>query len=46
LFIHGIKNTLLYVQLEEALFHGEQDFISKVAQTEKEILSLVDAGFQ
>ena len=42
----NIKNTLLYVQLEEALFQGEQDYISKVAKTEKEICSLVDAGFE
>jgi integrase len=42
----NIKNTLLYVQLEEALFQGEQDFISKVARTEKEICSLVEAGFE
>src|SRR4030066_878683 len=32
--------------LEEALFQGEQDFISKVARTEKEICSLVEAGFE
>ena len=42
----NIKNTLLYVQLEEALFQGEQDFISKVARTEKEICSLIEAGFE
>ena len=41
----NIKNTLLYVQLEEALFQGEQDYISKVAKTEKEICSLIGAGF-
>ncbi len=42
----NIKNTLLYVQLEEALFQGETNYISKVARTEKEILSLVDSGFE
>lgn len=42
----NIKNTLLYVQLEEALFQGEQDYISKVARTEKEICSLIEAGFE
>jgi len=42
----SIKNTLLYVQLQEALFQGETNYISKVARTEKEILSLVDAGFE
>ncbi len=41
----NMKNTLLYVQLEEALFQGDQDFISKVARTEKEICALVEAGF-
>jgi hypothetical protein len=40
------QNTLLYVQLEEALFQGEQDYISKIARTEKEICSLVEAGFE
>jgi hypothetical protein len=30
----------------EALFQGEEDFISKVARTEKEICSLIEAGFE
>jgi integrase len=42
----NIKNTLLYVQLEEALFQGETNYISKVAKSEKEICSLVEAGFE
>ena len=42
----NIKNTLLYVQLEEALFQGEDEYVSKVAKTEKEICSLVEAGFE
>ncbi len=42
----SIKNTLLYVQLEEALFQGEHEYISKVAKTEKEICSLVEARFE
>jgi integrase len=42
----NIKNTLLYVQLEEALFQGETNYISKVAKTEKEICSLIEAGFE
>ncbi|MCW4011151.1 MAG: tyrosine-type recombinase/integrase [Candidatus Bathyarchaeota archaeon] len=42
----NIKNTLLYVQLEEALFQGETSYISKVAKTEKDICSLVEAGFE
>jgi hypothetical protein len=42
----SIKNTLLYVQLQEALFQGETNYISKVAKTEKEICSLVESGFE
>ena len=41
----NIKNTLLYIQLEEALFKDEIDYISKVAQTENEALVLIEAGF-
>ena len=42
----NIKNTLLCVQLEEALFQGECEYVSKVAKTEKEICALVEAGFE
>jgi hypothetical protein len=42
----NIKNTLLYVQVEEALFQGECEYISKVAKNEKEICALVEAGFE
>lgn len=42
----NIKNTLMYIQLEEALFQGETNYISKVAKTEKEICSLIEAGFE
>ncbi len=42
----NIKNTLLYVQLEEALFQGETIIFKKVAKIEKEICSLVEAGFE
>jgi integrase len=42
----NIKNTMLYIQLEEALFQGEQDFTSKVAKTEKEVCDLIEAGFE
>jgi hypothetical protein len=42
----NIKNTLLYVQLEEALFQDETNYISKVAKTETEICSLIEAGFE
>jgi hypothetical protein len=42
----NIKNTLLYVQLEEAIFQGETNYISKVAKTEKDICSLIEACFE
>ena len=42
----NIKNTLLYIQLEEALFQGEREYTSKVAKTQREICTLVDAGFE
>ena len=41
----NIANTLLYVRLEEALFEGNCQYISKVAKTEQEICTLVRAGF-
>jgi hypothetical protein len=41
----NIKNTLLYVQLAEQLFKDHQEFISKVAKTEKDVCGLVEAGF-
>jgi len=41
----NIKNTLLYVQLEEALFKDEIDYISKVAKTEAEACVLIESGF-
>jgi integrase len=42
----NIKNTLLYIQLAEELFKDQQDYISKVARTEKDACALVDAGFE
>ena len=42
----SIKNTLLYVQLEEALFQGETEYISKIAKSEKEICKLIEVGFE
>lgn len=42
----NFKNTELYVQLDEALFQGETEYISKVAKSEKEICSLIEAGFE
>ena len=42
----NIANTLLYVQLEEALFQGEAEYVSKVAKTEAKSATLIDAGFE
>ena len=42
----NIKNTLVYVQLAEELFKDQQEYVSKVAKTEADICSLVDAGFE
>jgi len=42
----SIKNTELYVQLDHAYFEGEDEYISKVAKTQKEILFLIDQGFE
>ena len=42
----SLKNTELYVQLQEALFEGEDDYVSKVAKSEKEIAQLIEAGFE
>lgn len=41
----NIKNTLLYVQLAEELFKDQQEYVSKVAKTEKDACQLVEAGF-
>ena len=43
----NIKNTLKYVQLEEALFkeHNEQ-FICKTAKTIEEAKKLIESGFE
>ena len=42
----NIKNTLVYVQLEEAIFDKKNDgFVSKAANTIEEVCKLVDAGF-
>jgi len=42
----SIKNTLIYVQLENALYQKFDDgYVSKVATTVEEVCKLVDAGF-
>jgi len=42
----NITNTLLYIQLDHALFQGEVDYVAKVAKNEKEIFALIEAGFE
>jgi integrase len=43
----NIRNTLAYVQLEEAIFEkGSDDYISKAATTVEEVCKLVEAGFE
>jgi hypothetical protein len=41
----SIKNTLKYVQLAEELFKDQIEYVSKVAKTEGEACTLIDAGF-
>jgi hypothetical protein len=40
------KTKSEYYVMQKALFHGEAEYISKVAKTEKEIYSLIKAGFE
>jgi len=43
----NIKNTLIYIQLEEAIFKREDDeFICKAARTVEEAKMLIEAGFK
>ena len=43
----NIKNTLKYVQLEEALFKEQnEEFICKVAKTIEEAKELIELGFE
>jgi len=35
----------MYVQLVEELFKYQQEYVSKVAKTETDVYTLVDAGF-
>jgi len=41
----NIKNTLRYVQLAEALFQRDEDFICKATTTVDEATLLIEAGF-
>ncbi|MEM2352374.1 MAG: site-specific integrase [Thermoproteota archaeon] len=43
----NIKNTLIYIQLEEAIFRSQEDeFICKAAQTVDEAKTLIEVGFE
>jgi len=43
----NIKNTLIYVQLEEAIYNKEAEvYISKAASTVEEVCKFVAAGFE
>jgi hypothetical protein len=42
----NIKNTLIYTHLAEELFKGEDEYVSKVANNEKDICALVDTGLE
>jgi len=43
----NIKNTLVYIQLEEALFQQEaEEYVCKVAETVDEAKPLIEAGFE
>lgn len=42
-----LKNTLIYIDLESACYPNNGDnYTSKVAKTESEICSLIEAGFE
>ena len=42
----NIKNTLVYTHLAEELFKGQDEYVSKVAKTERDACALIDAGFE
>ncbi|MCL1977402.1 MAG: tyrosine-type recombinase/integrase [Candidatus Bathyarchaeota archaeon] len=42
----NMNNTLVYIQLDEALFKDEVDYVSKVAKTEVEACLLIEGGFE
>ena len=43
----NIKNTLKYIQLEEALFKEQnEEFICKIAKTIEEAKELIELGFE
>jgi len=42
----NIKNTLVCTHLVEELFEGQDEYVSKVAKTEHDACTLIDAGFK
>ncbi|MDR0461108.1 MAG: tyrosine-type recombinase/integrase [Nitrososphaerota archaeon] len=42
----NLTNTLIYIQLDEALFKDEIDYVSKIAKTEAEACHCIEAGFE
>ena len=45
--LKSIKNTLIYIDLETACFPNACDeYLRKVARTEKEACDLIEAGFE
>ena len=41
----SINSTLVYINIEEALFNNIDEWICKVAHTEQEAIQLIEAGF-
>jgi hypothetical protein len=42
----NIKNTLIYMQLADELFRDQQEYVSKVAKTERDACALIETGFE
>jgi len=42
----NIKNTLIYVQIEQATFKGEKEYVCKAARTVNEAKELIESGFE
>ncbi len=42
----SLKNTELYIQLDEAYFEGNEEYISRIATNKKETLDCINAGYE
>jgi hypothetical protein len=42
----NINSTLVYINIEEALFNNPDEWICKVAHNEIEAIQLIEAGFE